>query len=357
MNILVLNQNFETISIIDSFESMLWVDRYDEPGEFEIYTAVREDLLKYPVPNNYLKFKESDKLMIIENLEIITSAEEGNHIKITGRSLESILDRRVISTMANAQELNVTGNLQTSIKNLITNNIISPTDTSRKIDNFVFAESSDAGIVDLTYENQFKGESVLDIVEQMCQSRDLGFKIVLNNANQFEFSLYKGADRSYSNEYNDFVIFKPSFDNIIKADYTEKNSEAKTFCYLHAQYSSGSSQVDKIVTKGEGTGLLRKEVYVDSSISLESGMTMATWESMLNEDAAASLSERKVKKAFDGECETTRMFVYSRDFFLGDIVQVADEYGHETPSRITEYLWSISDSGTENYPTFTAINE
>lgn len=356
MDLLVLNQSFEVIYIIDTYESVLWVDRYDTPGEFEIYTSVTEDLLKYPVPNNYLKFVDSDKLMIIEDLEITTAVEDGNHIKITGRSLESILDRRVISTVANAQDLNVSGSLQTTIKTLLTNNLISPTDTARIIPSFIFEESTDQNIIDLTYENQFKGVTVLEIVEQMCQARDIGFKVTLNDANQFVFKLYKGTDRSYNQDVNSYVIFHPNFDNIIKADYKENNSDAKTFCYLHATYSNGSSTVDKILTKGEGEGLNRKEVYVDSSISKDDGVSMTDWEKQLDEDASASLSERKVKKEFDGECETQRMFTYGKDFFLGDVVQVADEYGHETPSRITEYLWSISDSGVENYPTFTAIN-
>ena len=76
----------------------------------------------------------------------------------------------------------------------------------------------------------------------------------------------------------------------------------------------------------------------------------------LDQDASASLSERKVKKKFDGECETERMFKYDRDFFLGDICQVANEYGFETPSRVSEYMWSVSSGGVKNYPTFTAIN-
>ena len=34
--------------------------------------------------------------------------------------------------------------------------------------------------------------------------------------------------------------------------------------------------------------------------------------------------------SFEGETETTIMFQYGKDFFNGDIVQIANEYGHET---------------------------
>ena len=36
MEILVLNTNFESVYIIDSCISMIWTDRYNEYGDFEI---------------------------------------------------------------------------------------------------------------------------------------------------------------------------------------------------------------------------------------------------------------------------------------------------------------------------------
>ena len=39
MEVLVLNTEFESVAIIDTFESLIWTDRYYEAGDFEIYTA------------------------------------------------------------------------------------------------------------------------------------------------------------------------------------------------------------------------------------------------------------------------------------------------------------------------------
>lgn len=357
MEFLVLNQAFEVISVVDRYESILWVDRYDTPGEFEIYTPVTTDILENVVVNNYLWFKDSKKLMIVEDLEIKTDTEDGNTIKITGRSLESILDRRCIIGV-----INVSGNLQEVIHYLLDDNIINPSDPERKISNFIFKTNSDPRVTDYIYDGQFDGGTLLEAIESICQSASLGFQILLNMNNQFEFSLYAGTDRSYNQEDLPWVVFKPSFDNIVNSVYTENNSDAKTFCYVHSEYteyheeSSESETIDVIRTAGSGSGLHRKEVYVSSSISKEEDMTLDDFYRKLDQDASASLSERKVKKKFDGECETERMFKYDRDFFLGDICQVANEYGFETPSRVSEYMWSVSSSGVKNYPTFTAIN-
>ena len=50
------------------------------------------------------------------------------------------------------------------------------------------------------------------------------------------------------------------------------------------------------------------------------------------------------------------MFTYGVDFFMGDIVQIANEYGHETKSRIVELITSESEEGVSTYPTFEYVD-
>ena len=362
MDIHILDQSFTLIAVIDSYESMIWTDRYNEPGEFEIYTPVTDEMVTYPVVNNYLRIGESEHLMIIEDIEVETDIEDGNHIKIKGRSLESILDRRVI-----INEVNISGNLQNAIRSLIATNIINPSDSRRRISNFIFKDSTDTNITSLTYEAQYKGKNLLEAIEEMCQEKEIGFRIFLNDNNQFEFSLYAGTDRSYKQDVLPWVVFKPSFDNIIESNYVEEHSNARTFCYIHSQYSEQQEdpedssktetvEVEVLRSVGTGSGLLRKETYIDGGVSKDEEMSMAQYYALLDQAGNEELTEKKVKKEFEGEVETTRMFVYNRDFYIGDVLQVANEYGKEAPSRMTEFVWSISDSGIDHHPVFKALD-
>ena len=45
MNVYVLNQEFQSVGIVDVFNSFLWTDRYYECGDFEIYTEANQDIL------------------------------------------------------------------------------------------------------------------------------------------------------------------------------------------------------------------------------------------------------------------------------------------------------------------------
>lgn len=348
MEMYVLNQRFEKIALIDAYESLLWTDRYGKPGEFEIYTPVADFALQYPVADNYLQIKESEHTMLIEDTTIESNVETGNHIKITGRSLESILDRRIVWT-----QTDISGNLQNGIRRLLTENIINPTDPSRRIPNFIFEDSTDPEITKLTMENQYTGDNLLDIVQTLCETNEIGYKILLSDEGNFVFSLYKGIDRSYRQEALPFVVFKPSFENIINSNYAELNSEAKTIT-LVAGEGEGSSRVTRVV--GTGSGLLRKELYTDARDIQSDGMSTSEYYAKLDQRGSEKLKENKIKKTFDGECETTRMYVYGRDFFMGDCVQVANEYGMESPTRVVEYIWSSSATGTTSYPTFEALD-
>lgn len=49
------------------------------------------------------------------------------------------------------------------------------------------------------------------------------------------------------------------------------------------------------------------------------------------------------------------MFKYGDDFFLGDVVQIEDEYGNEGKVRIIEVITSVNNEGAFIYPTFKSI--
>ena len=256
MDILVMNKSFSVIDVIDSYESLLWVDRYQEPGEFELYTPITDSLLKNCVKGYYLSIRESDHVMIIEDIRIETSVEAGAHIRVTGRSLESILDRRIVWKMTN-----INSYLQTGVKRILNENVINPEISGRRISNFIIKDSTDPKITTLRLNKQCTGTNLLEFMKELCLDNDIGFKITLNDSNQFVFELYAGVDRSYDQVTYPYVCFSPSVDNIINTNYADIVSEMKNVT-LVAGEGEGSDR--KTVTVGTATGLDRLELYTDA---------------------------------------------------------------------------------------------
>lgn len=355
MDLTVLNTSLEEISIVDIYESFIWTDRYYEYGDFELYTVMTNDILNYIRQDYYITNKSSDHVMIIEKLFISSDAENGNHITITGRSLESILTRRIVWGQKTLR-----GNLQDAIKSLLNDAIISPSDSARRIPNFIFEYSTDPRITRLTIEAQYTGDNLYDVIHAICSERNIGFKIYINDNRQFVFTLYSGTDRSYDQTEVPYVTFSPNFENIINSNYVESKQSLKTITLVGGQ-GEGSTRIYTSVSSSNDTGLNRRELYTDArDISNEQDgvvLTDAEYKQLLVQRGREKLSECVESTSFEGQTETTIMFRYGEDFFNGDVVQIANEYGHETKARILEVVMAEDSDGSSTYPTFKTITE
>lgn len=354
MELLVLNTDYESIAVIDTYESFIWTDRYNSYGDFEIVFAMDESFLRYLKEDNYFWLKDSEHTMIIEDIRIDADTEDGNRLIVTGRSLESILERRIIW----GQKV-FTGNLQTAIQTMLNECIISPSIEDRKISNFRFAESTDPKITSLTIDNQYTGDDLYTVIKGLCEENNIGFKIVLTDDNWFEFSLYAGVDRSYDQTENPYVVFSPNFENIINSNYFSSKASYRNVTLVEGE-GEGTDRKTAIV--GSGFGINRREVYTDArdiSSKTEDGVTLSDEEyyAQLRSKGLKTLTDHSITTAFEGEVEATKLFKYGEDFYIGDIVQIANEYGNEGSAYISELIISRSKEGFSVYPTFKTISK
>lgn len=357
MEAIVLDTSFNQIAIIDSFETFIWTDRYSEYGDFELYPQLTEKNLHDLQEDYYLTIKESDHTMIVEDVRVDTEVEDGPQFSIVGRSLESILERRIVWT-----QTILSGNLQNAIKKILDENVISPTDENRKIDNFVFEASDDESItcLELPSEAQFTGDGVYDVIKVLCDVFKIGFKITLSSDNKFTFKLYAGADRSYEQLKNPYVIFSPNYENLLNSSYLKSKKLLKTVALVAGEGEGVDRATATVeIETGSGIGINRRELYVDArDLSKKTnGVTLSDedYNAQLTERGKEKLAECPEVESFEGETEPNMTFVLGRDYFIGDIVQIESEYGIGTRSRVTEVMISESSSGFAMYPTFTKV--
>ena len=360
MDLILRDNNLKAISIIDTYESLIWTDRYDSYGDFQICMPITKEVFDLMRMDYYLQNRDSEHVMIIESLEIKSDAEAGNLLTITGRSLESILNRRIVWGMKT-----LSGNLQDAIKSLLDDCIISPMDRNRQISNFIFEYSTDPAITELTIESQYTGDNLYDIIHNICSERNIGFKITLNDNNQFVFKFYAGVDRSYNQTSNPYVIFSPKFDNLSNSNYIESLSAMKTVALIGGEGEGSARKYVMIFNSKHDvmlfySGLGRREIFVDArdlASQTDDGETISEWgyEEMLRQRGREKFEENAKLTSFEGEIQTTNMFKYGEDFFNGDIVQIANEYGHNSRVRIIEMVTSDNSSGYSVYPTFKTI--
>lgn len=355
MDILVLDDNLDQIDVVDTYESLIWTERFNKYGDFELYTIVNDDILQLMQSDRYLQSVDSECVMIIEDILIKADAEDGNHITITGRSLESILDRRVIWG-----QISLSGSLQDGIETLLNACIINPTNEDRRIDNFAFEPSDDPAITELMLTAQCKaGDSLYDTISAICKEYNIGFKVTLNDYKQFIFELYAGTDRSYDQVENPYVVFSPNFENLANSNYAKNKSGYKNVTLVGGE---GEGLDRRYASAGSAVGLNRREVFTDASgttsdVGDGTSITDAQYTAILQQKGEEALATHAVTTSFEGEAETTVLFKYGEDFFMGDIVQIENEYGHESTARISELVMSHNGEGLNVYPTFENLKE
>lgn len=386
----ILDENFNSLSIMDQFESFIWSDRYNEVGDFEAYMPVEVSFFPDLQINRYLYLKESNKLMIIEDLSIDTDPEAGDHLTLTGRSLESILERRIVWELTT-----IDGNLQNGIKRLLNEAIINPAISNRAIPNFTFRASTDKRITSLKYSNQFRGENLLDVITDICKGASLGWRVLpdWDHAPGFIFELYIGEDRSYEQTKNIPVVFSNRYENLLSTNYYESEREYKTDCLVVSNQEDVERKAEVSRLSPSLKGLKRREMYLGVSLDLETiqkppeepedidkdgqvdkrerAMWQRKWDEynaqvqakensyidQLKDAGKDALAETKVTIMFDGEIESRVQFVYGKDFWIGDIVQVRNEYEKEARCRITELVLTQDATGETLLPTFTNVED
>lgn len=265
MELIILDEEFKSLYNIDMFESIIWTLRYNGCGDFEFYSPVNNTILEIIKTiqkkmekgiDCYAWCSDDDSAMIIENLEITTDAESGNHVIISGRGLESLLERRIIW-----QKTNVDGALQDGVKKLITEAIINPEISERRIPRFRFIESDDSVIKGYSLKAQYTGKNLYETIYQICEEKDLGFNVTLSHDGYLDFTLTRGKDRSYDQNTNPYVIFSPNYDNIVNSDYLES---IKTLKNVTVVAGEGEGLARSRVVIGNSSGFSRRELYTDA---------------------------------------------------------------------------------------------
>lgn len=354
----ILDKNFQSVSIVDTYESAIWSDRYGGFGDFELYVpADSEVLAKYPI-DYYLRYSGSRHLMVIEKVELKTDAEDGDHFIITGRSMESFLYRRVIW-----KQTDIDGNLQDGVERLLNENLIKPSDGARKVAGITFQKSNDPMVTKWNSDHQFTGDSLYDAIHTMCSEHDIGFELIpdVDKSGDAIFRLYYGVNRSYDQVDHPYISFSPGEDNLVSSDYIRDYTDKANFAYIGGEGEGDQRRFQTVKLKDEDSNKWnRREIFVDArGISSKNGdqeIPADQYNAKLVTEGKKKLKENNKLETFDAEVSPAKNNVYGVDYDIGDIVSFEDKYGILAKARITEYVRNQDKNGYREYPTLKALD-
>lgn len=330
------NGYFKRTAVIDYATSVIWVSRYCDCGEFEIYVSASKELTELFRGEILLTRSESETTMVLEKVQLTTDAESGDFLIISGRSLECVLNRRVVN-----RQTTLDGTLADGIKKLLNDNVINPlsqngwSDNDRKIPNI------EIGNIDHftdSLKKQITGDSLLNAIIDICTSYGCGFRLNnKDNIDKFVFTIYKGSDISNG------VVFSQRFGNLGKTEYLYDSSNSPNMLYVAGE----GEGIDRVITLyepdvsdfSELEGLSRKEYWVDQrdcSSTTGSGMADTFYLQLLQSKGQEKYQEMKSVVSYSGEIVNNDMYKYGVDYELGDIVLIENDYGIKAKATIIE---------------------
>ena len=195
----IIDGTFQRVYILDTATSIIWINRFQDSGYFEIYTRADSELLAILSAHEtyWTRENKDENVMVTEAVTLKTSAEDGAYITISGKGAECFLSRRIIPK----QTVWKGKTAEFIIHALVTENIGADAAPRR------VSRISNGEWLHDTYGNHRQAgdgeENLLECIKELCAEWEYGFKMIQSGGN-FTFQLYKGTDRSYNQSTNDF---------------------------------------------------------------------------------------------------------------------------------------------------------
>ena len=95
MDVFILDDELRPIDVIDEYISFIWTERWDEIGDFELVTLSTQSNRHRFFPGVQICINESRHVMLVESVEDVIDVENGSTLKIKGRDLVSIAEKRL----------------------------------------------------------------------------------------------------------------------------------------------------------------------------------------------------------------------------------------------------------------------
>lgn len=373
MDLYTLNDDFTKDTLVEEFSSAIWTEKYSSAGDVSLVVPASISMIELLSPGTFLSLVGSKEVMLLE-----TQVIEDGMLTVTGNSLLAFTAQRLIrsGTLHKNKQwyipwLTPGGVIEYIIQEMLIEGIGTTGDVvdigfdgpRQAIPNLVLGPIDTSGDGDGAY---VPFGPVYDAVQQIAERNNLGISLYLNGATpdgyELAFTVYKGLDRTSTQDDNSLVRFSPitgSLDNI-----KELRSIAgfKNVAYVFAPSYSDTLDIQPVAATSTFGGLISTGfdrrvlmVFADDISADDVGSDLLQLQVLLYQRALDALANNNYTKIVDGEVVPQSEYEYGNDYNLGDLVEL-EGYTSVQKARITEYIRSQDESGIKDYPTIAIVD-
>lgn len=320
--IYVLNKDIDILGVLSVYEAIVWTQKWNSPGTFQaqfLFTKDNNDLLDI---DNLLYKTDSTETAIITRKYLDIKEDGHEYIKIEGYMASRYLNRRIIWS-----KMLMTGTPESLMRQIVTEQVISPTNTARVIPRIRLGTES--GYTQDKVEKQITYDNVTDALTDLSTESEIGYRLRLDLDDKlFYFDTMRGNDRTQGTDNP--CIFSRDFQNIYKQDYEDNANNYRNVCLTGGK---GEDEERILTTVGDGEGLDRYELFYNASGLSDKDLTESQYLEQLAQKGKEQLAKYYRVRSFEAEINASRSMAYE----LGDYVTCYDtSWGVTLNAQITE---------------------
>jgi hypothetical protein len=342
----------------------MWVERYREPGEFEIVGKLSSGLKDFLPAGTLISHADTYEVMIVENQQIDQTIDEDPSITISGRSFDSYLENRIVGMNGARSSTTLAPYVLTAnytwiqARILINDHILttSVTDADDALINVVAVESvSGTGV---SRKRTIDSGTVSERLMELLDIDDLGVKTVRINSfgsvgspNETRFVIHKGVDR------RDSIIFSWESGDLESANYLFSGKKYKNAAIVQGKL------ITVVVERGTHINYDRRFMLVDANDidekydTIPGGATFTDLVDQMIERGERALKRQNHITITGANVSNVTRYRYRRDYNVGDLVMVDGNYGQMEVMRITEFAEVEDENGESGVPTLSLLQD
>lgn len=368
MEVYTLDSDYRRTDIIEQFESFIWTERWSDQGDFSLDIDPA-----FPDAGLFSKGKmvacsKSDRVMVCTTMENSKNDDGVRLLKITGASLESVMEDRAnkytafgaptsdptYATWGNGTSDTPMDIIRTIFNDACYSNSVVSEDEIYQMQSG--AHYSTTGMITFPADTpviQSEIDTLWNTIKTICDTYRLGFRIVRiedatpSNPAKLYFEVYTGFDRTAGQSDLPAVIFSNQLDNLTDTSELSSISGYKNMAYVYSPHGTRMVLSSDLTT--EPTGINRRVLLVNASdIDDAAGPTL---QDKLEQRGQQELAKARIVVGFDGKIPPLSGLVYGTDYMLGDLVEQRSDSGSRRVMRVTEQIFVSDKEGERSYPT------
>lgn len=300
---------------------------YYDVGECEVYARATKSNLAALQKGRFIKIPNKRFIWYITGVKYTFNAAGARMISATGKEAKWLLNKRIIATPKELQ-----GTITSAVYELVDQNLGSKASYIRGLykantqGELAFKVDTSDLLIDISGTQAPRG-NLMEFVNTLLKTYNCGSQVIYENETLI-YKILNGSVKTGS------VKFSQSLDNLLSSEYLTDDTEKATTALV----VSTVEEVDYTQVYDTGaTGIDRAEILVNSNLNTkyvdangteqETTPTSDLYKGWQKQEAINELTNHKTQIEVKGELDLKHSrYEFDKDFFIGDLVRVQDEY-------------------------------